>query len=116
MFQVWIGVVVEKGLESQVGFLNDSTVDSVCAYTTIVADRSSVYPCGRPFILADGLQYVWTGCGLDTAVSWRNPADAGSQFQVLGNCTYAPHTFACPSNKTVNAGWLCPNSTIMISR
>ncbi|KAK5655845.1 hypothetical protein OQA88_5384 [Cercophora sp. LCS_1] len=44
---------------------NDNTTSSACNYTVILlADDGN--PCREIFVLPDGFEYVWNGCGLNT--------------------------------------------------
>lgn len=106
-FQVRIGNAQGQDFKKTVGFLDDGTAAGPCSYATIL-EVDGGDACGVPFNLADGFQYVWNGCGGQTWVTWRNPAGGNASFADLGECKWAPRTYACPDNVTVNSVWLCP--------
>lgn len=108
-FPVWIGRAISDTFRRSIGFVDTGSSDSACHYATLLDDVDE-NPCGLPWQGADGLKYVWNGCGGQTWVTWINPASGSSRFQFLGNCTWKPETWGqCGEveDTTISLGWLC---------
>jgi len=72
-----------------------------------VEEDGEINPCGIPFLLADGFEYVWNGCGGPTWATWRNPAAGESgKYEFLGNCTGAGQTWKC-GDSVLRGVYLC---------
>ncbi|KAM0240251.1 hypothetical protein ACHAPO_002147 [Fusarium lateritium] len=108
-FPIYIGGAENGDDRFRIAFVMDQTRAPWCSYQTL-PDSSN--PCGRPFILSDGFEYIWNGCGGDTWATWRNPSDNESEYKVLltESCAWKPETFKC-GNVLVKPEWLCGSST-----
>ncbi|KAK0627915.1 hypothetical protein B0T14DRAFT_580207 [Immersiella caudata] len=104
-FPVRIGNAAGSSFRSTVSFLDDGTALAPCHYTTVL-EVDGPNPCGIPFNLTDGLEYVWNGCGAETWVTWRDPVSDG-KAHFMGNCASDPKTWECDGGVVVKGNWLC---------
>jgi hypothetical protein len=93
-FPIYIGQGENGEDNLRLAFAMDSTRAPWCSYQTL---PDSANPCGRPFILSDGFEYVWNGCGGDTWATWRNPSGDATEYRTLltKSCEWKPYTFKC---------------------
>lgn len=111
-FPIYIGEGEgDDGENFRLAFVVDGTSTAACNYGFIPAS-TEVNPCGRPFLLADGFEYMWNGCGGDTWATWRNPSSRDTEYRMLheGPCEYVEQSFNCDGT-LVHGDWLCRNST-----
>jgi len=74
-------------------------------------------PCGIPFLLADGFEYVWNGCGGPTWATWRNPgAGENGKYEFLGNCTGVgvDQTWKC-GDAVLRGMYFCENLNLSLN-
>ncbi|KAM7214907.1 hypothetical protein V8F06_009733 [Rhypophila decipiens] len=104
-FPVWFGDAEGSNFKRKIAFVETGAPDSACQYTTIT--DLDINPCGFPVVLADGLEYVWNGCGGASWVDWRNPASGVAKFETLStSCLFAPQTWKC-GDSTIKLGFRC---------
>ncbi|KAG8673773.1 hypothetical protein FPOAC1_007092 [Fusarium poae] len=59
---IWIGTSEEDGEKYHIGFALDGTKNASCNYGVIPVPEPD-NPCSHPFLLPNGFQYSWEGCG-----------------------------------------------------
>ncbi|KAK4443056.1 hypothetical protein QBC34DRAFT_443656 [Podospora aff. communis PSN243] len=103
-----IGNAQGADFKSTISFPDNNSTQAACSYTVILEIDGSENPCGRPFVLSDGFEYVWNGCGGPTWVTWKNPAEEIAMFRALGNgqCVVDEQTWGC-GNVTVRGHYKC---------
>lgn len=110
-FPIYIGEGDEDGDKFRLAYVVDGTRNASCKYGIIPASIDE-NPCGNPFLLADGFEYMWNGCGGDTWATWRNPSSDDNEYHMLhdGPCEFKARSFDCDGT-VVTGAWLCGNST-----
>jgi len=94
-----------------IGFLQDEQRFTPCNYTIMLEPGKDKNPCGIAMTLADGLQYIWNGCGGPTHVTWLNPLSENIEFQFYANCTENTKAWRC-GDTIVNSVYRCERPSI----
>lgn len=107
---VRIGFAKGPSFKSPIGFLDDGSPAEGCGYTVIQQEYGS-NPCGKSFVVADKLTYIWNGCGGPTWVTWLDASAGGTanEDQHFGGCAEKNSTqnYSCEGGIVVYSGFLC---------
>ncbi|KAL6915470.1 hypothetical protein FSST1_006965 [Fusarium sambucinum] len=108
---IWIGTSEEDGEKYHIGFALDGTKNAACNYGIIPVPEPD-NPCSHPFLLPNGFQYSWEGCGGPTWMTWKNPSSDDPEYHTLhkGNCEDKPKSFDC-KGVFISVRYLCGNKT-----